>query len=148
GGQNIRLPTARSVHTLRRQNPHSPTLPWRPWRLGGPNLFHLLHRSANILSATVRATFCRPNSKEQTADRISACRQRAECTRSVDPNLFHLQSPNHQRLSKRDSNVISHLQGKDWHGIGETRNDLSHRNPQVRGDFMESLNDERLIQGV
>jgi hypothetical protein len=51
------------------------------------------HRSADILSATVRATFCRPNSKEQTADRMSACRQRAACTRSVgqipSPHLRH-----------------------------------------------------------
>ncbi|MEY4242978.1 MAG: hypothetical protein RLZZ245_563, partial [Verrucomicrobiota bacterium] len=38
-------------------------------------------RSADILSATVRATSCRPNSKEQNADRISANRQRAACTR-------------------------------------------------------------------
>jgi hypothetical protein len=48
-----------------------------------PKLNSAPHRSADILSATVRATFCRPSSEKQTADRMSACRQRAGCTRSV-----------------------------------------------------------------
>jgi hypothetical protein len=64
------------MHALRRLNPIPPPSPFSPSSI--PR-----HRSADILSATVRATSCRPNSKEQTADRISACRQRAECTRSV-----------------------------------------------------------------
>ncbi len=40
-------------------------------------------RSADMLSADGTATFCRLDSEEGTPDRMSAFRQRAECTRSV-----------------------------------------------------------------
>jgi hypothetical protein len=71
--QNARAPHAKS-------HPNSSLAPLAPWR---SKPLHLLHRSADILSATVRATSCRPNSKDQTADSMSTCQQRAECTRSA-----------------------------------------------------------------
>ena len=51
-------------------------------------------------------------------------------------------------LSKFDSDVIGHLQGEGRHGIRQARDDFPNWNSQVGGDFMEPLDDERLIQGV
>ena len=53
-----------------------------------------------------------------------------------------------ERLSKFDADVIGHLQGEGRHGICQTRDDLVDCYPQVGGDFMEPLDDARLIQGV